>query len=200
MNESFTLRAPAGWASRLDSARMQAWLVEFFRGPRPLPDDPGPGIDRLSVSVSKREVNVLAAMLDVSPSVALRRLAAHHINRYEELPVALQEATREAIVPARPSRPSAEVRPATLVSSAPLVGQQLVRQEAALPAIASQTSKIVNRFPLWRVAAVIALLVFLPIVFLYLSHLLDGGENESEATPVYELLLEGYDLDALGES
>jgi hypothetical protein len=201
MNETFTLRVPSGWTSRLDSARIQDWLADFIHSPRPLPDDPGPGDDRLSLSLQKRRVNVLAAMLDVNPSVALRRLAAHHMSGYGAPPVALQGATSEAIPPARPSRPSAEFRPATLISSAPLVRQELVPQELAVAAVASQTHKVVKRFSAWRLGAVVALLVLLPIIFLYLSHVLGddgGGRLDSEVDPIFEPF-EDYEFDALAE-
>lgn len=199
MSETFTLRAPAGWASRLDSARMQAWLGDYLRSPRPLPDDPGPGDDRLCLALPKRAVNVLAAMLDVNPSVALRRLAAHHMSSYREPSVALWGATDDAIAPVRRLRASAEFRPATLVSSAPLVRLEPVRQELALPAVAPPTPKVVKRSSAWRLAAALALVVLLPIIFLYLSHFLGGGENGGEAAPIYEVL-EDYDLDALADS
>jgi hypothetical protein len=201
MNETFTVRVPSGWASRLDSARIQDWLADFIHSPRPLPDDPGPGDDRLSLSLQKRRVSVLAAMLDVNPSVALRRLAAHHMSRYGAPPVALRGAPGEAISPVRPSRPSAEFRPATLISSAPLVRQELQELVTQELAVASQTHKVVKRFYAWRLAAVVALLVLLPIMFLYLSHVLGdhgGGRLESEVDPIFEPF-EDYDFDPLAE-
>lgn len=204
MNETFTFRAPGGWASHLDSARMQAWLGEFLRSPRSLPDDPGPGDDRLCLSLPKRPVNVLAAMLDANPSVALRRLAADHLSGYEAVSMPLEAITNEAIARVRSSGHTAEVRPAPLISSAPLVREESVhqesmRQELTLPARPCQSP--VSRFSVWRLAAVIALLVLVPVVFLYLSLLLGGGEGASEVRSVYQdfVPLEDYDFDALAE-
>jgi hypothetical protein len=125
MNETFTFRAPRGWASRLDSVHMQAWLDEFFRSPRPPPDDPGPGDDRLCLSLSKRQVNVLAAMLEANPSSALRRLVADRLSGHKAVPMPLEANTSDAVVPVRPSGHSAEVRPAPLIPSAPLIRQGL---------------------------------------------------------------------------
>jgi ABC-type cobalt transport system substrate-binding protein len=56
----------------------------------------------------------------------------------------------------------------------------------------------------WRFAAIIALLVFLPLALLYLSHVLGDDDREggdSEVTPTYEpwIPVEDYDFDALAE-
>ena len=75
---TFTFRIPDQWAGRLDSVQLRAWLAEYLRQPKELPPDPGPGDARISLSLPRRAVRVLAAMHDVPVSVALRRLVALH--------------------------------------------------------------------------------------------------------------------------
>lgn len=74
--QTFSLRLPAPWAARLDSATVRAWLASYLRKPGPLPPDPGPGDARVSLSLPRPPVRTLAAMHDVPVSVALRRLVA----------------------------------------------------------------------------------------------------------------------------
>jgi hypothetical protein len=48
----------------------------------------------------------------------------------------------------------------------------------------------------------VALLVLLPMMFLYLSHVLSRGEDDNESASIYQpwILLEDYDFDALADA
>jgi len=54
---------------------MRSWIAEFLRAPYSLPPDPGPGDDRISLTLPAESVHALAGFLRCSPSEALRRLA-----------------------------------------------------------------------------------------------------------------------------
>lgn len=117
--ETFSLRVPGQWAARLDSSTVRSWLGEFFRHPSPLRDDPGPGDARVSLSLPKKPVRMLAAMLDEKPSGALRRLVAHRLPLFGEgrvlealevAPGSLQEREVVAIEP-KPFVPSSNAPP-----------------------------------------------------------------------------------------
>jgi hypothetical protein len=72
---TFTFRVSNSLADRLSSARMRSWIAEFLRQPQPLPLDPGPGQDRISLTLPGESVHALAGFLRCSPSEALRRVA-----------------------------------------------------------------------------------------------------------------------------
>ena len=54
---------------------MRSWLEAFLREPHPLPPDPGPGYERISMTLSQGVVNAVSAHLGCSASAALRRIA-----------------------------------------------------------------------------------------------------------------------------
>jgi len=72
---TFTFRISNSLAGRTSSARMRAWIAEFLQHAHPLPPDPGPGEDRISLTLPGEQVRQLAGFLRCSPSEALRRLA-----------------------------------------------------------------------------------------------------------------------------
>jgi hypothetical protein len=76
---TFTLRVSGNVADRLNSAQMRSWLAEFLRQPHSLPPDPGPGDDRISLTLPAESVHGVAGILRCSPSEALRRLAVKAI-------------------------------------------------------------------------------------------------------------------------
>jgi hypothetical protein len=77
--ESFSLRVPASWAGKLNSAQVQRWLADFFQYPRQLPSDPGPGQLQISLSLPTRAVRAFSSSLGETSSVALRRLSALYL-------------------------------------------------------------------------------------------------------------------------
>jgi len=81
---AFTVRVPSAWVGRVDSARVRRMLADWFKHPRVLPEDPGPGDAFLRVSVARRPVRTFAAAIGEEPSAALRRLIAGYL----ELPAA----------------------------------------------------------------------------------------------------------------
>jgi hypothetical protein len=74
---TFTLRVSDSLAAGLSSAKMRASLDAFLCQPHPLPRDPGPGHERISLTLSEPSVNEAAAYLQCSASSALRRIAIH---------------------------------------------------------------------------------------------------------------------------
>jgi hypothetical protein len=72
---TFTLRLTAPLAQHVSSARMRSWIAEFLREPHSLPPDPGPGEDRLSLTLPGESVQAVAGFLHCTPSEALRRHA-----------------------------------------------------------------------------------------------------------------------------
>jgi hypothetical protein len=72
---TFTLRVSDSLAADLSSARMRALVDAFLRQPHPLPRDPGPGYERISLTLTETSVNAAAAYLQCSASSALRRIA-----------------------------------------------------------------------------------------------------------------------------
>jgi hypothetical protein len=75
-----SVRVPRGWSAHIYSRKVQAWLREFIRTPRILPSDPrAAGGERLCLSLSESELKRVAGYLGCSPSVAIRRLAAHFL-------------------------------------------------------------------------------------------------------------------------
>ena len=105
--EVFSLRVPEDWAGRLNSARAQGWLADFFQNPCPLPADPGPGSRQMSLSLPAAAVRALSDSLGDSAAAALRRLAALHIGL---LPAAGQK---------RPMAPQVDAQSVSLPTSDP---------------------------------------------------------------------------------
>jgi hypothetical protein len=80
---TFTIRLPDSMAGQLGSAEVRDWLGDFLRAPRQLPDDPGSGDFRVSLTLPEELVRSLAAQLGCSPSTALRRLAAWRLGIWQ---------------------------------------------------------------------------------------------------------------------
>jgi hypothetical protein len=72
---TFTLRVSDSLAATLSSAKMRASLDTFLGQPHPLPWDPGPGHQRISLTLADTSVVAAAAYLRCSASSALRRIA-----------------------------------------------------------------------------------------------------------------------------
>ena len=70
-----TFRVSQSLADRLGSAHMRSWMEEFLRSPHTLPSDPGPGDQRISLTLRAEQLEQLAGMLGCTSSSALRRLA-----------------------------------------------------------------------------------------------------------------------------
>lgn len=75
----YTLRIPAGWAGRLESRQVSAWLAAYLRRPFRLQPDPGAGEAEVCLYLPRRGVNILAAAVDAKPSAALRSLILAHL-------------------------------------------------------------------------------------------------------------------------
>jgi hypothetical protein len=73
--ETFTFRISESLAPRLSSSQMRVWLGDFQREPRHLPEDPGPGEARISLTLPEAQVRAVAGYLRCSASTALRRVA-----------------------------------------------------------------------------------------------------------------------------
>jgi hypothetical protein len=80
---TFTFRATPELALHLSSARMRSWLDAFLEQPHALPTDPGPGGERISLTLSPTAVDAVAAHAGCSPSSALRRIAAERLGASE---------------------------------------------------------------------------------------------------------------------
>src|SRR6266849_3209581 len=80
---TFTFRVSPDLAMRLTSARMRSWLDAFLQQPHALPVDPGPGDERISLTLSPRIVNAVAAHSGCSASSALRRIAIERLRTFE---------------------------------------------------------------------------------------------------------------------
>jgi hypothetical protein len=76
---TFTIRISDSVAAGLSSGKMRASLDAFLRQPHPLPHDPGPGPERISLTLTERSVNAAAAYLQCSASSALRRIAIERL-------------------------------------------------------------------------------------------------------------------------
>jgi hypothetical protein len=66
---------------------MRSWLEDFLREPHVLPPDPGPGDERVSLTLPQAVVEVVSSRLRCSTSAALRRIAVERLEaeiRYEE--------------------------------------------------------------------------------------------------------------------
>jgi len=88
---TFTLRTSGELARNLSSGRMRSWIADFLRQPHSLPPDPGPGQDRISLTLPSESVRNLAGFLRCSPSEALRRLALEAIGPSSAVPAAQRE-------------------------------------------------------------------------------------------------------------
>ena len=76
---TFTLRVSDSLAARVNSAQMRDWLDVFLRQPLPLPHDPGPGYERVSLTLTENSVHAAAAYLKCPISSALRRIAIERL-------------------------------------------------------------------------------------------------------------------------
>jgi hypothetical protein len=76
---TFTFRLPNSLADQVSSGQMRSWIAEFLRQPHPLPQDPGSGPSRVSLTLPEDSVRAVAGHLRCSPSEALRRLAAEAV-------------------------------------------------------------------------------------------------------------------------
>ncbi len=75
----FTVRTTNTPGNQFSSRQMRSWIAEFLRQPHPLPADPGPGEDRISLNLPEESVHELAEFLDCPSSSALRRLALYSV-------------------------------------------------------------------------------------------------------------------------
>jgi hypothetical protein len=106
---TFTFRIPDSMAGRLSSAEMRAWLSQYLTNSHPLPSDPGPGCERISLTLSDDLVEKAAHYARCSPSAFLRRLALAHLG--------LQRAT----IRPEPTSPSTRSRAAAPSGSPPIL-------------------------------------------------------------------------------
>lgn len=96
----FSLRMPAEWKGKIDSEGVRAWLGQYFRRPVALPEDPGSGEARISLSLPERAVKTFAASLGESDSGALRRLIAGQLGA---LPPAAPRTLEVIVHPSAPA-------------------------------------------------------------------------------------------------
>ncbi len=75
----FSLRIPAAWRGQVDSGSVRGSLAAYLQRPRKLPPDPGPGEEKISLSLPERAVKVVSGLLDDTESGALRRVIAENI-------------------------------------------------------------------------------------------------------------------------
>jgi len=103
-------------------------LADWFRHPKPLPEDPGPGDAFLRVSAVRRPVRVFAAAIGEEPSAALRRLIAG----YSGLPAAKPVVRlASSAVEGRPvPRVGVLTRPMLLAAEVPTGWAEKAQQEA----------------------------------------------------------------------
>ena len=85
---TFTLRASEEITARLTSAEMRSWLHDFICQPHALPQDPGSGYGRVSLTLPVDAVNTVATYSKSAVSSALRRIAAERLG--VETPSGLQ--------------------------------------------------------------------------------------------------------------
>lgn len=151
--ETFTLRIPQQWVGEVDSARVRAWLASYLQRPHPMPVDPGPGVGRTSLSLPRRPVRVLAALLDCAPSSALRRLIASHLGYLHAVAAVkvMPGAQETRLRSENPSSNRLDAVPATaqrVVSPPGAVGVSLRTALGAMPAVVGDPG---NSIP-WRPA------------------------------------------------
>jgi len=125
---AFTVRVPSAWVGRVDSGRVRCLLADWFRHPKPLPEDPGPGDAFLRVSVARRPVRAFAAAIGEEPSAALRRLIAG----YSGLPAAKPVVGLGSCAVEGKPVPRVEVltRPMLVAAEAPIECAEKAQQEA----------------------------------------------------------------------
>lgn len=75
-----SVRVPGSWHSRVDSEFTSRALDAFLRQPGRLPPDPGPGNERLCLSLPEAEVRAAVARVRGTPSSVLRRIVAWKIS------------------------------------------------------------------------------------------------------------------------
>jgi hypothetical protein len=123
---TFTLRSSGSLAEHLSSAKMRRCIAEFLDRPHALPPDPGPGEDRISLTLPGESVRGLAGFLRCSPSEALRRLALEAIQPSPAVLAAqgeLQDRHGSWSPPEASPRASSENGSQDLV---PMTGQQIM--------------------------------------------------------------------------
>jgi hypothetical protein len=124
---TFTLRMSSPMAARLNSGQMRSWIADFLRLPNSLPPDPGPGEDRISLTLPSESVHAVARFLRCSPSEALRRLALAAIGPFPAVAAAPRTLEpKDALwtaphVPAR-SRPAPPSQASTIDAGDQLIG------------------------------------------------------------------------------
>lgn len=65
---TFTFRMSNSLADRVSSAQMRSWIAEFLREPHPLPQDPGSGTARVSLTLPDDAVRAVTDHLGCSPN------------------------------------------------------------------------------------------------------------------------------------
>ena len=80
---TFTLRVSGSLAEFLNSGQMRSWLEEYLHAPHGLPHDPGPGDERVSLTLPQDLVEAVSGHLQCSISAALRRIAVEQVGASE---------------------------------------------------------------------------------------------------------------------
>jgi len=80
---TFTLRVSDSLAEFLNSAQMRSWLEAYLRAPHGLPHDPGPGDERVSLTLPQDLVEAVSGHLRCSTSATLRRIAVEQVGTPE---------------------------------------------------------------------------------------------------------------------
>ena len=97
-NATFTFRIPDELAGHLCSAQMSSWLADFLRHPSSLPQDPGSGEKRISLSLPKDLVLDASKRVGCSHSETLRRIAVKELGLFSvPLPSPAGTATTASI-------------------------------------------------------------------------------------------------------
>jgi hypothetical protein len=139
---TFTFRLPVSLADRVSSAQMRSWIAEFLCQPHPLPQDPGSGPVRLSLTLPEESVRAVAGHLRCSPSAALRRLVA------------------EAVGPSRGAVAARTHVPVKLPSWMPSEAQAQTRPTPASPQLTPEAVNQLLGLIAWAVMVGIGLLVW----------------------------------------
>ena len=108
---TFTFRIPDSIVGRLSSAELRSWLTDFQRNPHSLPNDPGSGYERISLTLPGELVQTAAAYLRCSPSVALRRLALARLGPRQTMTAVSQTGARPGAFPVATQGPWRPVQP-----------------------------------------------------------------------------------------
>jgi hypothetical protein len=88
---TFTFPSSGSLAQQLNSAKMPSWIAEFVRSPHSLPPDPGPGEDRISLTLPGEQAQSLKQMKK-SPIVTTKS-DGDNDGGYEELLETIEAAT-----------------------------------------------------------------------------------------------------------